>query len=325
MYKNLTAIILAIVSYTTVAAEANVIKIDPVFEEITGAASRNLSPGQRLTQWVFLEAPAGKRHLVSVKYDTNAPDYSTMDCQVYIYTESNELLKKLNCRTDGEFYFETPITMNLEKYKVKISAYNSDFTSGRERKWFTGKFDFTFGNSNHVDNDYLPMWWKSSYDLIGADSILDYDGDGFSIAEEYFGGSNPISVDSFPAHKPLLETSEKFSVGTSLSVYPLKPMTEWVKIKPDNNKRIQFIDMEVEVSDNAKRQSIRAFVYNENNDRIGTGYFYYSGNDLASQRRLILDEPIQVEELNIKIIGSHYGFSNQRVQYNVKFNTVFVK
>lgn len=272
--------------------------------------------GQRVNIPVNFALPADRRHLVTLGFDNNQP--RSMDCKVNIYDSANTLKHRIDCRAGiGLHTFATPVDYWQDGYRAQISLYNADFSQSSQR--FEGNFRFNYGESTRVDNDHLPTWWKKTYDLVGLDANTDYDGDNFSLIQEYYGNSKPNDAESYPAHPPVIDFDETHSAGATLSVGFGQAVTQWVEITPTYNKKVKSLELIVENDKNGRNQSVVAFIHDENNDRVYPSYLKWPG-----KLSVALDEPVEVEKLRIQLTGRQYS-SNVRPTYKIKVNATFTE
>ena len=307
-----TKLLLALPFFSFVA----VANTNPHLETFNTQVSQTLYKGQRLNIPVNLSLPADRRHLATLGYDNNQP--SSMDCKISIYDSASTLLHYLDCRAGiGEHTFATPIAYWQDNYRAVISLYNADFSQSSQR--FEGNFRFNFGESSRIDNDHLPTWWKKTYNSVGLDANTDYDGDSFSLIQEYFGNSKPNDASSFPDHDPVIDFDETHSAGASMYVRFGQAVTDWIEITPTYNKKVKSLELVVETNDNARNQSVVAFVHDENGNRVYPSYLKFPG-----RQSVALEQPVDVEKLKIKLVARHYS-SNIYAHYKVKLNATFTE
>ncbi|UTM57268.1 hypothetical protein L4174_016140 [Photobacterium sp. CCB-ST2H9] len=300
--------------FLSFAALANT---NPHLETYKQSVNQTIYKGQRVNIPVKFNLPADRHHLVTLGYDNNQPN--AMDCKIEIYNGANQRLHNLDCRAGwGEHKFATPIVYWQDNYRAVISVYNADFTKPSQR--FDGNFRFNYGESTSIDNDHLPTWWKKTYEVVGLDANTDYDGDGFSLIQEYFGNSKPNDATSYPDHDPVIDFDEQISAGTSLYASFGTPVTKWVEITPYNNKKVKSLELVVNTTANARNQSVVAFIYNENNERVYPSYLKYPSGTLS----VSFDEPVDVQKLKIELTARHYS-SNINARYDAKVNAVFTE
>ncbi|MEL6116691.1 hypothetical protein P0Y67_15860 [Photobacterium sp. SP02] len=291
---------------------------NPHLESYTKSVSQTLSKGQRVNFTVnFSLPPADRRHLVTLGFDNNQPN--AMDCTISIYNAASQRLHYLDCRPGwGEIHFDTPNEYYQNGYRAVISLYNADFSKPSQR--FDGNFRFNFGESSSIDNDRLPTWWKKTYEVVGLDAYTDYDGDGFTLMQEYFGNSKPNDATSFPDHDPVIDFDETLAAGTSIYAGFGTPVTKWLEITPYNNKKVKSLELMVDTTANARNQSVVAFFYNENNERIYPTYLKYPSGNLS----VFFDQPVEVQTLKVELTARHYS-SGITARYDAKVNAVFTE
>jgi hypothetical protein len=275
-----------------------------------------LYKGQRINIPVNFALPQDHRHLATLGFDNNQP--RSMDCKIEIFDSANTSKHYIDCRAGiGLHTYATPVDYWQDGYRAIISLYNGDFSQSSQR--FEGNFRFNFGESTRIDNDHLPTWWKKTYDLVGLDANTDYDGDGFSLIQEYYGNSKPNDADSYPAHPPVIDFDEVHSASTVMRVPFGRPVTHKVEITPTYNNKVKSLELIVETRDNARNQSVVAFIHDESNNRVYPSYLKWPG-----KLSVALDEPVEVEKLKIELTGRHYS-SRVNASYNVKVNATFTE
>lgn len=228
---------------------ATVANTNPYLETQNKEVSRTIFKGQRVNIPVRPMLSPDRRHLVTLGFDNNQP--RSMDCKIEIYDSANTLLHYLDCRSGiGEHSFATPIAHWTDGHYAIISLYNADFSQPSQR--YEGNFRFNYGDSSRIDNDYLPKWWKQTYDVVGLDANTDFDNDNFTLIQEYFGNSKPNDATSYPKYDPVIDFDETHSAGTSMWVNFGRPETEWLEIVPTYNKKVKSLELEVDTRDRAR-------------------------------------------------------------------------
>lgn len=309
----MNAKLLLTLPFISCAAIANT---NPNLEIYSQKVSQTIYKGQRVNIPVNLTLPADRRHLATLGFDSN--QLRSMDCKVKIYDGANSLKHNLDCRAaHGLHTFATPVDYWQDNYRAVVSLYNADFSTSYQR--FEGNFRFNFGESTRIDNDHLPTWWKKTYDVVGLDANSDYDGDGFSLIQEYYGNSMPNDADSHPDFPPVIDFDETHSAGASLTVSFGQQISQWAEITPTYNKKVKSLELMVENTQNGRNQSVVAFIHDQDNNRVYSSYLKWPG-----KLSVALDEPVEVEKLRIQFTARQYS-SNVRPTYKIKLNATFTE